>query len=51
VRRERSLANNFSGGAITAQNLIESLYQKYEITSFSLLIDHKKKMLIKKDNV
>jgi len=39
--RERSLANNYSGGAITAQYLIESLYQKYEITSFLLLIDHK----------
>jgi len=39
---EGTLENNYSGGAITAQNIIKSLSHKYEITSVSLLIDHKK---------
>lgn len=39
---EGSIANNYSGGAITAQNIIRSLYQKYEITSVSLLVNSKR---------
>jgi len=39
---EGPITNNYSGGVITAQNIIKSLYQKYEITSISLLIDCKK---------